>query len=443
MNRVVALILAGGRGERLSILSEERAKPAVIFGGKYRIIDFTLSNCVHSGIQRVALLTQYRPRSLNQHIGIGKPWDLDRMGGGVVLLQPYLGRRSSDWYKGTADAVYHNLYYVEESRSNQTLILSGDHVYRMQYNDMIDFHRAKKAACTVGLVQVPVEEVSRYGMLELDGNNEVINFQEKPKVSKSNLGSMGIYIFESDVLTEVLPQDAASATSTHDFGKDVIPAMLGRYRVFGFRFNGYWRDVGTVQAYWESNMDLLADNPRMSLHDEAHPILTRPQNRPPAKTGTMAQIVRTLISEGCVIKGVVRNSVLSPGVCIEDGAMVEDSILFDDCLVERGAYIHHAILDKEVRIGHEARVGWGYDPSPNDEEPDHLNTGITIVGKRSEIPASARIGRNCKIYPGCRAGDFPQDTIPSGKTVRSSVPQVHEIAPSLMSPSRGTEGGGA
>jgi glucose-1-phosphate adenylyltransferase len=419
MNRVVALILAGGRGERLSILSEERAKPAVVFGGKYRIIDFTLSNCVHSGIQRVALLTQYRPRSLNAHIGIGKPWDLDRMGGGIVLLQPYEGRYSSDWYRGTADAVHQNLLYVEESKADQALILSGDHIYQMQYNEMIAFHRDKGADCTVGLVNVSLEEASRYGILEIDSQNAIVAFHEKPKEPRGTLASMGIYILEKDVLLEKLAEDAANPGSTHDFGRDIIPTMLGRYRVYGYRFDGYWRDVGTVRALWEANMDLLADLPGLNLYDESHPVLTRSQNRPPARSGPRAQIMRSIVSEGCIINGVVHNSVLSRGVYVEEGAVIEDSILFDDCHVQRAAHIHTSILDKEVIVGHEARIGWGYDLTPNDEEPDHLNTGITVVGSRARIPASARIGRNCKVYPGCDAEAFSDDTVPSGRTVRA------------------------
>jgi len=418
MNRVVALILAGGGGARLSILCEDRAKPAVVFGGAYRIIDFTLSNCVHSGIQTVGVITQYQPRSLNQHIRNGKPWDLDRALGGVYLLQPYTGRGASEWYKGTADAVYQNLLFAMESNAEQVLILSGDHIYNMHYNDMVSFHREKGADCTVGIVQVPVKDAARYGILEVNQENEIVGFEEKPATTTSTLASMGIYLFDKDILIDKLCQDAGDSDSTHDFGMDIIPSMLGKYRVYGYRFDGFWRDVGTVHSYWEANMELVADLPRLNLYDRDHPVLTRPQNRPPMKSGPRAHINRSLVSDGCIVNGVVYNSVLSPGVYVEEGAVVEESILFDDCYVARGAHIHRCILDKEVYVGYEAHVGCTEDYSPNDEEPQYLNTGLTLVGKRARIPPATRIGRNCKIYPGILDDEFPSDTIPSGKTVR-------------------------
>lgn len=415
--KVIALILAGGRGDRLSILSEERAKPAVLFGGKYRIIDFTLSNCVHSGINKVALLTQYRPRSLNDHIGIGKPWDLDRMGGGIFLLQPYVDRNTSGWYKGTADAVYQNLEFVEENNPDEVLILAGDHIYNMRYDDMIAFHRTRKADCTMGTLEVPIEEASRYGILTLSKDGEIVEFVEKPPRPKSNLVSMGIYVFNKDVLIEELKSDAANPNSSHDFGKDVIPCMVGKRRVYGYPFKGYWRDVGTIHSYWEANMDLVSDLPQLNLYDADHPVLTRTQSRPPHKSGPNAQITRSLVCDGCIINGIVRHSIISRGVYVEEGAVVEDSILFDDCYIERGAYVHRSILDKEVRVGRDARVGCGEDFTPNVDEPGHLNSGITLVGKRAVIPPGIRIGRNCKIHPATAASAFAASFIPSGKTV--------------------------
>ncbi len=423
MNRTIAMVLAGGRGDRLSILSEERAKPAVVFGGKYRIIDFTLSNCVHSGIQKVALLTQYRPRSLNEHIGIGKPWDLDRMGGGIFLLQPYTGRRSSDWYKNTADAVYQNLEFIEESRAERVLVLSGDHIYNMRYNDMIAFHLARGADCTVAAMEVPLEDARRYGLIRLNQFSEVVEFVEKPARPQSNLASMGIYLFDKGALVEVLTRDAADPTSSHDFGRDIFPYMLGRYKVYAYRFNGYWRDVGTVQSYWEANMDLLSDRPLLDLYDPEHPVLTRPQSRPPSKSGPHALITRSLVCDGCIINGAVRNSVLSRGVQVEEGAVVEDSIILDDCYIEAGAAVHRSIIDKEVRVQRASIVGWGEDFTPNEDEPDHLNTGITLVGKRATIPPGVKIGRNCKVYPGTLAEAFRQDLIPSGSTVGKPLPR--------------------
>jgi len=420
MNRVLSLILAGGRGERLSILAEERAKPAVTFGGKYRIIDFTLSNCINSGLFRVGILTQYRPRSLNNHIGIGRPWDLDRSTGGVSLLQPYIGRKASDWYKGTADAVYQNLYFVEESQADLVLVLAGDHIYKMRYEDMLEFHRLHEADVTVGVVEVPLEEARRYGVLSLDKDGRIVEFQEKPSRPQSNLASMGIYVFKRQCLVEALEEDA-HRRSGHDFGHDVIPARLGRDRVFGYRFDGYWRDIGTIDAYWQANMDLLADLPELNLYDPDNIVRTQDQQRPPMKAGPNSRITRSILSSGCITNGYVHNSVLSPGVFVEEGATVVDSILFGDCHIAAGAIVQSSILDKMAFVGAHSHVGWGDDYTPNQEEPEVLHSGITIVGKRARIPAGLRIGRNCIIGPGAREGDFPPDYATSGSSISATV----------------------
>jgi glucose-1-phosphate adenylyltransferase len=421
MNRVLALILAGGRGERLSILAEERAKPAVVFGGKYRIIDFALSNCVNSGLFRVGILTQYRPRSLNDHIGIGRPWDLDRSTGGVTLLQPYIGRKASDWYKGTADAVYQNLYFVEESQADQVLILAGDHVYKMRYEGMLEFHLSHKADVTVGVVEVPLEEGRRYGVLTLDKDDRIVDFQEKPSRPQSNLASMGIYVFKRECLVEALEEDA-HRRSGHDFGHDIIPALLGRDRVFGYRFDGYWRDIGTIDAYWQANMDLLAELPELNLYDPDNIVRTKDQQRPLLKAGPNSRISRGLLSSGCIVNGYVQNSVLSPGVFVEEGATVVDSILFDDCHISTGAVVERSILDKLAFVGAHSHVGWGDDYTPNQEEPEVLNSGITIVGKRARIPASIRIGRNCIVGPGVREEDLATDYLASGSSISARGP---------------------
>jgi len=421
MNRVLALILAGGRGERLSILAEERAKPAVAFGGKYRIIDFALSNCINSGLFRVGILTQYRPRSLNNHIGIGRPWDLDRSTGGVSLLQPYIGRKASDWYRGTADAVYQNLYFVEESQADQVLILAGDHIYKMRYEDMLEFHRIHEADVTVGVVEVPLEEARRYGVLTLDEEDRIVQFEEKPSRPQSNLASMGIYVFKRESLIEALEEDA-HRRSGHDFGHDVIPARLGRDRVFGYRFDGYWRDIGTIDAYWQANMDLLAELPELNLYDPNNIVRTQDQQRPPLKAGPGSRISRSILSSGCIINGDVQNSVLSPGVFVEEGATVVDSILFDDCHISTGALVHRSILDKLAFVGAHSHVGWGDDYTPNQEEPEVLNSGITIVGKRARIPNNIRIGRNCIVGPGVREEDLPGDYIASGSSISATGP---------------------
>lgn len=415
---VVATILAGGQGERLSVLSRERAKPAVPFGGKYRIIDFTLSNCVNSGIDDVTVLTQYRPHSLNDHIGIGRPWDLDRTHRGVRLLQPFLGRSESDWYRGTADAVYQNLAFISHRPEDLTLILSGDHVYRMDYRKMIDFHEAKGADATVAVFEVPIEEASRFGTLITDRSDRVVSFEEKPKRPRSMLISMGIYVFEPGILEDRLAEDALRRTS-HDFGHDIIPSMVGRDRVYAYRFEDYWRDVGTVQSYWEANMGLVKDPPEFDLYDPNWVIHTRSEERPPARVLSQAQVSQSLISHGCTIYGTVERSVLSPGVTVAPGALVRDSILMTDASVGPDAVIDRSILDKEVRVEGGAVVGFGEeDDVPNRLEPQRVNTGITLVGKRAEVPAGVRIGRNCMIDAGARQSDYRGSTfVPSGESI--------------------------
>ncbi|HXK34006.1 MAG TPA: glucose-1-phosphate adenylyltransferase [Dehalococcoidia bacterium] len=423
MKRVIALILAGGQGDRLSVLSEERAKPAVIFGGRYRIIDFALSNCVNSGIQRVGVLTQYRPRSLNDHIGIGRPWDLDRQGGGVTLLQPYLGPTSSDWYRGTADAVAQNLYFIEETRADIVLVLAGDHVYKMNYDELISYHLEKGADVTVPLYRVPIEEAHRFGVLSTDPDGRITEFAEKPDRPKSNLISMGIYVFSRTTLIDVLSADMRDTESSHDFGQDIVPKMVaeGTYGVFGYPFEGYWRDVGTIDSYYQGNMDLLEDLPALNLYDPDTRIRTRVTGYPPAKVGWRAYLQRSLLDLGCIINGHVEHSVLSPGVYVEEGAVVRDSIIFDDCRIESGAIVERSILDKQVAVRKNAYVGYGDDWVPNSERPDIVNSGITIIGKRAEVPSYVRIGRNCVIGPNVRA-QAPGDDgyIPSGTTIRAS-----------------------
>jgi glucose-1-phosphate adenylyltransferase len=419
VNRVLALILAGGKGERLSILAEERAKPAVIFGGKYRIIDFTLSNCVNSGISRVGVLTQYRPRSLNDHIGIGRPWDLDRASGGVVLLQPYVGRNAGDWYRGTADAVFQNLYFVEESRAEEILILSGDHVYNMRYDQMVAAHRQNQADATVGVVRVPIDEASRYGIIRVhDETGEVTEFVEKPAAPSSDLVSMGVYVFNREVLLSRLEEDARDSSSDHDFGRNVIPAMVGEARVFAYLFESYWRDVGTIDAYWQANMDLLSDVPEFNLYDRDNPVLTQHQERPPSKHGPQAVVSRSLVSSGAIVNGTVRNSVISPGVFVAEGAQIVDSILFDDVSVREGCSVHRCIVDKRVELNRWSHAGFGDDSTPNEDEPQNLKHGFTLIGKGACIPDRVRIGRNCKIMPFVGATDFEGEFVASGKTVR-------------------------
>jgi glucose-1-phosphate adenylyltransferase len=413
----MAVILAGGEGERLSILSGVRAKPAVPFGGKYRIIDFTLSNCVNSFIDNVVVLTQYNPRSLNDHIGLGRPWDLDRNNGGVKLLQPYLARgRVAEWYRGTADAVLQNFNVIEHDAGDIVVVLAGDHIYKMDYQPFIAAHKRKRADVTIAVRRVPLAEATRMGILALDETDKVIEWQEKPKHPKSDLASMGVYVFSKRALRNWLSEDR------NDFGRDVIPAMLdGGARVYGYHFDGYWQDVGTIQSYWEANLALLEDNAALDLYDREWLIHTRSEERAPALVGPTAQVHRSLISHGCLINGTVVNSVLSPGVRVDVGAVVRDSIVMFDSVIRSGAVVDRSILDKEVVVGPGAIVGDGPDfDTPNKQEPGRLNTGITVIGKRAVIPRGVRIGRNVKIASDAKATDFPSRMVKSGASIESS-----------------------
>ncbi|HMM42504.1 MAG TPA: glucose-1-phosphate adenylyltransferase [Thermomicrobiales bacterium] len=421
-DKTVAMILAGGQGERLSVLSRQRAKPAVMFAGKYRIIDFALSNCVNSGIYDVAVLTQYRPHSLNDHIGHGRPWDLDRATGGVHVLQPYLGRARSDWYRGTADAIYHNLFYVEETRATDVLILSGDHVYAMDYRPMLARHRELKADVTVAVQPVPWDDASRFGVMTTDDEDRVIDFDEKPAQPRSNLASMGVYVFRTEVLLDVFRRPD-SDRSMIDFGHEVIPFLISDGNAFAHRFSAYWRDVGTLQSYWEANMEQLADVPGLNLYDPDWRMHTRSEERPPTKIMDGSHVSRALLSNGCiVIRGTVEHSVLSPGVIVHEGAIVRDSIIMTDTEIGPGAVIDRCIVDKVVRIGAGSRLGVGDDFAPNWLEPSRLNTGLTIVGRGAHVPANVRAGRNVLIAPDVREADFESLEIISGETIDPNVP---------------------
>jgi glucose-1-phosphate adenylyltransferase len=415
---VMTLILAGGQGSRLSILGEKRAKPAVPFAGKYRIIDFPLSNAVNSGLYRVAVLTQYRPHSLMQHIGIGEPWDLNRaQPNGVQIWQPYQGRRDQDWYRGTADALYQNRNMIAESGCERVLVLSGDHIYKQDYGDLLNFHDAKGADLTVAVMNVAPEEVFRFGIMTTDVTQRITKFTEKPKQSDSTLASMGIYVFNTRFLLQQLKEDAANPESSHDFGKNIIPKMVANDKVYAYPFSGYWVDVGTISSYWETNLALLQPKSGLDLYDPSWVIHTRSKERPPVKLGPLGKSRDSLLSNGCLIEGTVVNSVLSPGVRVESGAVVRDSVIMNDTVIRTGAVVDRCVLDKEIEIGAGAQVGVGDDNTPNELEPANINTGITIVGKRASIPAAAVIGRNCRIDPGTAKDDYDQLEVPSGGTV--------------------------
>ncbi len=423
MRDTIAVILAGGRGERLSVLSAKRAKPAVPFAGKFRIIDFTLSNCVNSGIYHVAVLTQYRPHSLNDHIGIGKPWDLDRMKGGVRLLQPYIGRNGAGWYRGTADAVYQNLPFLADWRWEQALVLSGDHIYKMNYTHMLAFHEERRADVTVAVMEVPIEEASRFGTMVIDSSRRVVSFEEKPPRPRSNLISMGVYVFNKETLYRHLEQDAKDTTSTHDFGRDILPRMVLEDRVYAYPFHGYWRDVGTIHTYWEANMGLLKDPPDIDLYDPEWVIHTRSEERAAARITRRGRVVQSLISHGCIVDGTVEHSVLSPGVFVAEGAVVRDSVLFTDCIIGMGSILDKVIVDKGTVIGAHCVLGEGDDLTPNRNEPSNLYTGITVVGKRARVPPGARLGRNVKVEPDVQEADFDRLHVPSGETVHARQPE--------------------
>jgi len=400
------------------VLTDKRTKPAVPFAGKYRIIDFVLSNCVHSNIYTVGILTQYRPRSLNDHIGRGRPWDLDRMRGGVTLLQPYMGQRDSDWYQNTADAVYQNLDWVEHHNPDHLLVLSADHIYRMNYESLLRFHEQHEADLTVTVIDVKPEDTSRFGILTVDEEYRVVDFQEKPQQTPSALASTGIYIFRTPILCDRLGMDAGDENSTHDFGADIIPRMLADgARIYAYPFQGYWMDVGTVQAYWEANMDLLLDRPAFDLYSREWVFHTRSEERPPVKVKTGATIRRSLICEGCVVEGTVEYSILSPGVQVRASAVVRDSIIMTDSIIGSEAVLDRVIVDKNVVVGKGVHLGFGEDYTPNQDQPRQLRTGISLVGKNTPLPAGIIVGRNVVI--GCDVPEcaIPSPMIPSGSTI--------------------------
>ena len=394
MTRAFAMIMAGGASESLSVLTETRAEPAVPFGGKFRLIDFPLSNCVNSDIYNVAVLTQYRPRSLNDHIGIGKPWDLDRASGGVRLLQPYRGGPYGDWQRGTADAVRRNLDFVHGQSEEHVLILAGDHIYLMDYRQMLYHHVQSDAEVTVAVRRVNAYETHRYGILSVNNDNRIVEFREKPRRTRETLASMGIYIFRKDFLINLLQNN-----DFNDFGNEILPAMVERrHHVVAYTFPGYWADVGTVQAYWEANMSLLAENPALDLYDREWVMHTRSEERAPSKIGPKAQVNGNLLSNGCRVDGVVERSVLSPGVFVAEGAIVRDSVILSDAVIGPGAVIDRSIIDKNVVIGAGAHVGDGDDNTPNRAMPEQINTGISLVGKGSVVPEGYTLGRNVVIH---------------------------------------------
>jgi glucose-1-phosphate adenylyltransferase len=404
--KMSAFILAGGVGKRLSLLTSCRAKPAVPFAGKYRIIDFTLTNCVRSGIGEVFVLAQYISRSLAGHLGIGKPWDLDRATGGLHVLHPHLGYKAADWYRGTADAIYQNMSILESLDCDQVLILSGDHVYNMDYSDFLEFHENSGNPVTVAVTDVPRSMTRHFGIATLNAGRKIIRFDEKPAVSSSTLASMGIYIFDRRFMMSTLERMKKSHDNL-DFGKHIFPDLVRRRKVSAFRYDGFWLDIGTLKAYYQASISLLAKRPGLLLSEGGMGVMTAPHDYPPMRLLKDSSVERSMVCSGSVIAGSVRSSILSPGVVVEKGAVVEDSVILQDCVIGKGARVVRAILDKEVRVGSNAVLGVGNARTANDIQPEYLDFGVTLVAKGSRIPSGTSIGTNCLVAGRIRRTDIP------------------------------------
>lgn len=412
---MIAMLLAGGQGSRLGVLTSKVAKPAVAFGGKYRIIDFPLSNCINSGIDTVGVLTQYQPLRLNSHIGIGIPWDLDRNFGGVTILPPYEKSSNSEWYTGTANAIYQNLDYMESFHPEYVLILSGDHIYKMDYEVMLDYHKANKADITIAAMPVPIEEASRFGVVVTDDEGRIEEFQEKPPQPKSNLASMGIYIFSWQVLKDALV--ALRNEPGCDFGKHIIPyCHENGQRLFAYEYNGYWKDVGTLGSYWEANMELIDIIPEFNLYEEFWKIYTNSPILPPQYVASQAVIDRCIIGNGAEIYGEVHNCIISSGVVIGEGAVVRDSIIMRDAQIGQGCVIDKAIIAENTKIGKNAVLGIGSDV-PNRLKPAIYSFGLVTIGENSVIPESVQIGKNTAISGVTSKEDYPDGVLESGETL--------------------------
>ncbi len=412
---MIAMLLAGGQGSRLGVLTQKVAKPAVSFGGKYRIIDFPLSNCINSGVDTVGVLTQYQPLRLNAHIGIGIPWDLDRNVGGVALLAPYESAKGSDWYSGTANAIFQNIEFIDTYNPDYVLILSGDHIYKMDYEVMLDYHKANKADVTIAVMPVPMEEASRFGIMITDETNRIVDFEEKPAHPRSNLASMGIYIFSWPVLREALMK--LKDVPNCDFGMHVIPDCrdTGK-RLFAYEFNGYWKDVGTLSSYWEANMELIDIIPEFNLYEEYWRIFTKSDIIPPQYISEKSHIERSIIGEGTEIYGTVVNSVIGSGVTIEEGAEVRDSIIMRESVIGAGTKITKAIVAEDVKIGKNCELGIGeFKESTYNKKV--YNSDLVTIGEHTVIPDGVKVGKNTAIWGNTEAADYPDGMLQSGDAI--------------------------
>ncbi len=414
---IMALLLAGGQGSRLGVLTKKIAKPAVLYGGKYRIIDFSLSNCINSGIDNVGVLTQYRPQKLNSHIGIGKPWDMDRITGGVTVLSPYMTEDAGQWYLGTANAIFHNIDYIDKVSPKYVIILSGDHIYKMDYSKMIGFHKGKQADATISVIGVPLHEACRYGIMNTDNEDRIFEFEEKPAQPKNTLASMGVYVFSWKILREYLINDDQDKASVHDFGKNIIPKMLNDGKsMWAYRFDGYWRDVGTIQSYWESNMDLVKRVPEFNLYDPDWKIYTPNPVKPAHYVAPEGRIKTSIVAEGCMIYGEVNNSVLFPGVYVSSGAVIKDSIVMSNSFIGRNSIIDKAIISESVVCGDNVKIGIGENIA-NEKRPDLYNCGITVIGEKASLPDNLQVGKNVVIEVGINQNNYCSFVVESGQSV--------------------------
>ena len=412
---MIAMLLAGGQGSRLGVLTSKMAKPAVSFGGKYRIIDFPLSNCINSGVDTVGVLTQYQPLRLNTHIGIGIPWDLDRNIGGVSVLPPYEKVTNSEWYTGTANAIYQNIDYMESFNPEYVLILSGDHIYKMDYEVMLDFHKAKGAQCTIAVMPVPMEEAKRFGIMITDEDRRITDFEEKPANPRSNLASMGIYIFNWKTLKEALLVN--SDQPALDFGKHIIPYCHRKEgSLYAYEFNGYWKDVGTLSSYWEANMELIDIVPEFNLYEEYWKIYTKSEILPPQYLSSTSVVERSIIGEGSDISGQVYNSVIGCGVTIGSGTIVRDSIIMNGTVIGSDCELNKVIAAENVTIGNNVKLGFG-EEAPNETEPHIYNSGIVTIGEKSVVPQDVTVGKNTCVFGVTTAMDYPDNCLASGKTL--------------------------
>ncbi|MDR1065848.1 MAG: glucose-1-phosphate adenylyltransferase [Clostridiales bacterium] len=413
---MIAMLLAGGQGSRLGVLTLLKAKPAVAFGGKYRIIDFPMSNCINSGVDTVGVLTQYQPLLLNRHIGIGIPWDLDRRSGGVTILAPHVKRTQGEWYSGTANAIFQNMEYIENYNPNYVLILSGDHIYKMDYSKMLRFHKRHECDATIAVLEVPIEEASRFGIMNVKENDFIYEFEEKPPNPKSDLASMGIYIFTWEKLKKTLIKENALHEDS-DFGKHIIPSMLSEgMSLAAYRFKDYWKDVGTIESYWEANMELTRTLPDFNLYEDFWKIYTDDDHQPPLYTGQNSQIKTSIVSEGGEIYGTVINSVLGPEAFVEEGAVIKDSIIMSNCRIGANTVIERCIVDENSVIGSDVFIGQG-ENAPNVNEPKIYDCGISVIGESTIVPDDVTIGKNCVVFGKTTREHYTDNRLESGGAI--------------------------